>query len=118
MGTLKLATGVALIGAVIVLGLFLIPPYFANYQFEDEIKTQALTLTYTSKTDEEIRQIIYKKATDMEIPITPQQISVERTGTQGTGSLFIDATYTVHVNLPGYPFDLPLHAGTKNKGLY
>ena len=118
MGSIKLFAGVALIGAVIVLGLFLIPPYFANYQFQDEIKTQALTLTYTSKSEDEIRQIIYKKATDMEIPISPQQITVERTGSQGTGNLFIDASYTVHVNLPGYPFDLPLHATTSNKGIY
>ncbi len=118
MGTLKFLLGASLIGAFIVIALFLIPPYFANYQFQDEMKTEAMTLTYTSKNEEEIRQIIYKKATDMEIPITPQQITVERTGSQGTGSLFIDASYTVHVNLPGYPFDLPLHATTKNKGLY
>jgi hypothetical protein len=118
MGTIKLIIGVGLVGAVVALGLFVIPPYFTNYQFEDDIKTEALTLTYTTKTEDEIRQIIYKKATDMDIPISPQQITVQRTGTQGSGSLLIDANYTVRVNLPGYPFDLPLHAGTKNQGIY
>jgi hypothetical protein len=118
MGTIKFAVGVALIAAVIVIGIYVIPPYFANYQFEDEIKNQAMTLTYTSKSEDEIRQIIYRRASDMEIPIAPEQISVQRTGNMGTGSLMIEANYTVHVNLPGYPFDLPLQAGTKNKGIY
>ena len=118
MGTIKFAVGVALIAAVIVVGIYVIPPYFTNFQFEDEIKNQALTLTYTSKTDDEIRQIIYKRASDMEIPIAPEQISVRRSGGTGTGSLTIEANYTVHVNLPGYPFDLPLQAATKNKSVY
>jgi DNA-binding transcriptional MocR family regulator len=118
MGTIKLIIAVSLIGAVIVVGMFVIPPYFANYQFEDDIKNEAMTLTYTAKTEDEIRQIVLKHASDEGIDITPQQIMVQRTGTQGAGSLLIEANYTVHVNLPGYPFDLPLHAGTKNKGIY
>src|SRR5581483_4744212 len=118
MGTIKLAIGVALITSIVVVGLYVIPPYFANYQFEDDIKNEAMTLTYTSKTEDEIRQVILKRANDLEITISPQQISVQRTGTLGSGSLLIEANYTVHVNLPGYPFDLPLQAGTKNKGIY
>lgn len=118
MGTLKMIIGAALIGAVILVGLFVIPPYFANYQFEDDIKNEAMTLTYTAKNEDEIRQIVLKHASDEGIDLTPQQITVQRTGSQGTGTLLIEANYTVHVNLPGYPFDLPLHAGTKNKGIY
>jgi hypothetical protein len=118
MGTIRFAIAVALIGAVVLIGIYVIPPYFANYQFEDDIKTEAMTLTYTSKSEEEIRQIIYKRASDLEIPLSPQQIRVQRTGSMGSGSLVIEANYTVHVNLPGYPFDLPLQAGTKNKGIY
>jgi len=118
MGTLKLAVGVALIASIVVVGLYVIPPYFANYQFEDDIKNEAMTLTYTNKSEDEIRQIIYKRASDLEIPLSPQEITVQRTGTMGAGSLVIQANYTVHVNLPGYPFDLPLEAGTKNKGIY
>jgi hypothetical protein len=118
MGTLKMIIGVSLVGTLIVLGIFVIPPYFANYQFEDDIRTEALTLTYTTKNEDDIRQIVLKKASDNGIDITPQQITVQRTGSQGNGTLLIDANYIVHVNLPGYPFDLPLHAGTKNKGIY
>ena len=118
MGTIKLAIGVALIASIVVIGLYVIPPYFANYQFEDDIKNEAMTLTYTSKSEDEIKQIVLKRASDLEIPLSPQQITVRRTGSMGAGSLLIDANYTVHVNLPGYPFDLPLEASTKNKGIY
>ena len=118
MGTLKMIIGVSLIGALIVVGIFVIPPYFANYQFEDDIRNEAMTLTYTAKTEDDIRQIVLKHASDEGIDIAPQQITVQRNGSQGSGTLLIDANYTVHVNLPGYPFDLALHAGTKNKGIY
>ena len=52
------------------------------------------------------------------VPVTPEQIKVHRVGTLGTGTLSIEATYTVRVNLPGYPLDLDFHASTKNKGIY
>jgi hypothetical protein len=118
MGTIKVLIAASLIGAVVLVGMFVIPPYFANYQFEDDIKNEAMTLTYTTKTEDEIRQIVLKHATDEGIDLAPQQITVQRTGNQGNGTLLIEANYSVHVNLPGYPFDLALHAGTKNKGIY
>ena len=59
-----------------------------------------------------------QEAQELEIPVTPEQIKVHRVGTLGTGTLSIEATYTVRVNLPGYPLDLDFHASTKNKGIY
>jgi hypothetical protein len=118
MGTFKLILGITLIIGIIVVGVQVIPPYFANYQFEDDINNEALTATYSNKTEDDIRDLIYKKAKDMDIPITPKQIVVHRSGGQGTGTLMIEANYTVHVSLPGYPLDLNFHAATKNKGLY
>ena len=118
MGTIKLVLGIGVIVAAIVLGASIIPPYFTNYQFEDAINTEALAATYSSKSDEDIRGIVYKKAKEMDIPIVPEQIKVHRVGSQGTGTLAIEANYTVHVDLPGYPLDLDFHAATKNKGIY
>jgi hypothetical protein len=115
---MKLAFGVAVIVAVVVLGATILPPFFNNYQFEDAISTEALAATYSSKSDEDIRGIVYKKAKEMDIPITPEQIKVHRAGSQGTGTLVIEANYTVHVEVPGYPLDLDFHAATKNKGIY
>lgn len=118
MGIMKLILGVVLIALVVIAGIEVVPPYFANYQFEDAINTAALEATYSTKSEDDIRGIIYKKAQELEIPLTAEEIKVQRVGNQGTGSVAIEANYIVHVNMPGYPFDLPLHAATKNKGLY
>jgi hypothetical protein len=118
MGTIKLIVGIGLIIVVIVGGVALVPPYLSNYQFEDALNNEALAATYSTKSEDDIKGIVYKKAQEMEIPLTPEGIRVQRVGTQGTGSLAIEASYTVHVNLPGYPMDLNFHAATKNKGVW
>jgi hypothetical protein len=118
MGTIKAILGVGLILGVIVVGVQVIPPYFTNYQFEDEVNNATLAAMYGTKSEDDIRSIVYKKAKDMDIPIAPEQIIVRRTGTQGSGSLSIEANYTVQVSLPGYPLQLNFHVASKNKGIY
>lgn len=118
MGSMKLILGLVVIVALIYGAWQLIPPYFANYQFEDDLKNIALNATYSTRSEEEIKGIIYKKARDLDIPLSKDQIKVTRTGTQGTGQLIIDVDYTVHVDLPVVPMDLRFHPSTANKGIY
>ena len=47
MATLKLIFGIAVFGMIALVGLKVIPPYFANYEFEDSIKTESVQATYT-----------------------------------------------------------------------
>jgi len=61
---------------------------------------------------------LFKKAQDLDVPIAREQIKVQRSGAVGAGSLSIDAPYTVHVNLPGYPLDLHFDASTRNKSVF
>ena len=118
MGKIKLIVGILAIVASVYVCAELIPPYFSNYQFEDAIKTEALQSTYTPKTEDAIRETIFKKAQDLEIPVTRDQIKVQRTGPQGTGSVIIETQYTIHVDLPGYPLDLHFNPSTKNKSVF
>jgi hypothetical protein len=104
--------GVFLVVAAVYLGWTLVPPYFANYQFEDAIQNEALFDSYTSKTEEDVRQAVFKKAQQLEIPIAPEQIQVKR-GANNALAIWVD--YSVHVDLPGYPMDLNFHSGSKNK---
>jgi hypothetical protein len=115
MGTIKLAFGIFVIVAGIYLGAELIPIYYENYQFQDMVKTEATLETYTSKPEADIRDSLFKKAQSLDIPLSKDQIKVQRHGTQGTGSLTISAPYTVHLDLPGYPVDLHFDASTENK---
>ncbi len=115
MGTLKLIFGVFFIVTCVYVGSQLIPIYYANYEFEDVVKTEATLETYTTKPESDIQDMIYKKAQDLQIPLNKEQIKVTRRGTTGTGSLTIRAPYVVHVDFPAYPVDLHFDPSTENK---
>lgn len=115
MGTIKMIFGILLIVTCVYVGAELIPVYYANYEFEDVVKTEATLETYTTKPEADIQDMIFKKAQDLQIPLTKDQIKVTRRGTTGTGSLTIHAPYVVHVDLPAYPLDLHFDPSTENK---
>lgn len=111
MRVLRAVLGIAVIVGVIWVGVELVPPYFNNYQFQDAVTSEARINTYTQKTETEMRDYIYKKAIEYNIPVTHDQIKVSREGQ----SVAISVDYTVHVELPGYPMDLQFHTASKNK---
>jgi hypothetical protein len=113
--TLKLVVGIGVIVAAVYLAFQLVPPYFANYQFQDTIQNEAVLESYTSKSEEDIRQAMFKRAQELEIPIRVEQINVQRSGPAGSGGLTIWVDYSIHVDLPYYPGDLQFHSGSKNR---
>ena len=115
---MKMVFGILIIVAAVILIATLAPPYFSNYQFEDALKTESQMSTYTTKTEDVIRDEVFKKAQEMDVPIAKDQIKVVRNGVVGTGSVEIEAAYTVHVNLPFYPMDLNFNASARNKGVF
>jgi len=118
MATLKLVFGFAIFCAVGLMGFKIVPPYFSNYELEDAIKTEAIQATYSTRSEEDIRETIVKQARSYDIALTPKQIVVSRVGGLGTGTLTIEANYSVPVNLPGYSTTLEFHPSSKNKGVY
>lgn len=117
MGSLKLVFGIFVMVASVYLIAVLAPPFFSNYQFEDAIRTEAQMDTYNTKTEDQIRDAIFKKAQDLDVPVNREQIKVQRSGVTGSGSITIEVPYIVHISLPGYPFDLNFDAATRNKGV-
>ena len=115
MGTIKLILVLGLLGGLVYVGAEVVPPYFANYEFQDSLDTEARLGTYSTKGEDVIRDAVFKRAQELEIPITKDQIKVQRTGSQGNGSVVIETEYSVHVDLPGYPLDLDFHPQSKNK---
>jgi hypothetical protein len=118
MGTIRLILGFGAVAAAIVFGIAVIPPYFANYQFEDMLKNEALAATYSARSEEDIKGVILKKAKDLDIPLTEKQLKVSRTGTSGAGTLTISADYTIPVSLPGFETKLEFHPSSTNKGVF
>jgi hypothetical protein len=118
MATLKLILGVAIFGVLALVGIKVIPPFFSNYELEDEIKTEALQATYSTRSEDDIREAVIKHARNYDIALTPKQVHISRLGGFGTGTLAIDAEYSVPLDLPGYSTTLEFHPSSKNKGVY
>ncbi len=114
MKTLKALAGVGVVAAMVYVAFLLVPPYFNNYQFQDAIESEARLASYGQKSEQEIRDIIAKKANEFSVPLTADQINVQRSGSE----VQISARYTVHVDIPGYPVDLKFEPGTKTKRAY
>jgi len=118
MATLRLLLGFALFGTLALVCYKLVPPVFANYQLEDAIKNDALQATYSMRSEEDIRQVVVKHARDFDIELSPKDVHVTRTGSYGTGTLTIEADYTVPVDFPGYTTTLEFHPSSNNKGVF
>ena len=118
MGTIKLILVLGLLVVGVWVSAELIPPYFSNFEFQDTLDTEARLGTYSTKGDDLIREAVFRKAQDLELPLSKDQIKVQRSGGPGNGSVLIETDYTVHVELPGYPMDLHFHPQSKNKGAF
>ena len=111
MNRLKAFFGLFVVVAAFYTAWMLMPPYVNNYQFQDDIRNEALINSYSNKSDQDIRNTLVNKAAEYGIRLKAEEINVQRNGPE----LSIWADYTVHVDLPGFPLDLRFHPATKNK---
>lgn len=101
-GRLKTVVMLAVLVAIVYLCFKIIPPYVTNYELEDLMKSEARFGFVNRRTPEQVRDIVYKKARDLDMPIGPENIRVEAQ----TNGYRITVTYTVVVELPGYELKL------------
>ncbi len=94
------------IGALFYIGAKLVSPYFANYQLEDKMRDEAKFAHANRRTQEELRDNIYREAQTLDIPIRRDEIRVEYNPVAPR----ISADYTVTVDLQVYQLPLRLHA--------
>ena len=118
MATFRLFLGFAVFGLFALMCYKLVPPFFANYQLEDTIKNDALQGTYSTHSEEDIRQVVVKHARDFDIALNPKDVHVTRMGSFGAGTLSIEADYTVPIDFPGYTTTLAFHPSSNNKGVF
>lgn len=118
MATLRLVFGFGVFALVALVCFKLIPPFFSNYELEDSIKNDALQATYSTRTEEDVRNAVIKHAHDYDINLTPKQVHVTRNGGFGNGTLTIEADYSVPIDLPGYSTSLEFHPSSNNRGVF
>jgi hypothetical protein len=111
---LRLALTLLFIGATILVAVEIVPPYFAYYQFEDAIKSEAkFALTgYPKKSLDDIRNDIYKKAEELDIPASKDEIQLNVDSANGRVDIGLD--YSVPIDLKVYQFTLQFHPHADN----
>lgn len=111
MARLKSLIGLLIVVAGVYVAWQIFPPYYNNFQFQDTIESEARLNSYNTKSEQEIKELIMKKARELEIPLASDQLTVRRSGNE----VSISAEYSVHVDLPVYPLDLKFAPSSKNK---
>lgn len=101
------------IAAGIYVGWNMIPPYFNKYQFQDDLDDIVRKTTYTPIPDDDIKQIVIKKAMARDIVITEKQVTLSRV----VGAVAITVRYSVHVDMIVHPVDLDFTVDSHNKML-
>lgn len=103
--------------AIVVFGVFaafkLLPPYIAEYQLADKMQEQARFGVVNHYPEEKIREIIFKEAQDLDVPIQKEDIKV--LANQSVVRISVD--YTVPIDLLVYKMQLHFTPSSENKSL-
>jgi hypothetical protein len=112
MQRLKTLLAFLVVGAMIFLGYKLLPPYYANYQLQDDIDTIARFSTYAqNKGETDIQVDVIAKAHDHGIDLTREEVKVQR----DASGVQIDVNYDVTVPVPGHVFKLTFNPTAGNR---
>ncbi len=93
--------GIAILAVSIYLGIKVIPVLIDGYAFRDYLKEEARFAALRNK-DEEVRNRVIRKAQEMELPIKPAQVVVNRAQT----FFEIKVKYNVPIETPVYTYDM------------
>jgi hypothetical protein len=110
---LKALLTILIVGGGIYVGSKVGPAYYTYYQFQSDLEQAAVTESYSSRSEAQIQESVMARGRDYGIPLRLEQIRVRRDGNE----LSISAEYTIHFDLPIYPFDLKFAPMTKNRRL-
>jgi hypothetical protein len=100
--TPRLIAGVAVLLILIVLGIFLIPPYATNWKLQTYVNGLAEDSSTAKRPAEAVRTLVVNKAATLGIPVNGDDVHVAIS----EGMVKIDVLYLVEVNVAGYAVDL------------
>jgi hypothetical protein len=109
---LSLLLTVVIVGALGFTAVKIVPVYVEAYQFQDSIEAESrFALTgYPKKSVDDIRDDVYKKAQELDIPAKREDIHVNVTN----GSVEIGTDYSVPIDLKVYQYTLQFHPHADN----
>ena len=109
---LSLLLTIVIVGALGFTAVKIVPVYVEAYQFQDSIEAESrFALTgYPKKSVDDIRDDVYKKAQELDIPAKSEDIHVNVTN----GSVEIGTDYSVPIDLKVYQYTLQFHPHADN----
>ena len=111
MGKLKGLISLGIVAAAFYVGWNMIPPYFNNYQLQDDLDDIARRNSYTQTNEDGVKQIVITKAKADDVTLKDENITV----TRGPDGLGISVHYRVHLDMVVRPVDLDFTANSLNK---
>jgi hypothetical protein len=111
---MKYVFWIAVVVAATMAAWEVLEPEITNIVFQDELHDMAAQLGWRTglaapNSEEELRNVVIRKAERHEITLDPRQVVVERSGTPENPMLYIAVEYTVPVNLIVYSYNLHFH---------
>ena len=106
-----------IVTAILIVGVIaawkIIPPYSAEYQLNDKIQEIARFAVVEHKTEDQVRDTVFKTIQDLDIPATKENIKVTADGAKVT--ILVD--YIVPIDILFYHVDLHFTPSSENKSL-
>ena len=105
---LSFAITIIILAIMVFCAIKVVPSWFANYQLQDAITTEArfATSTYPKKTPEDIQGDVFKKAQELGVPARKEDIKVNFDGNLVTISLDYSGSYDLAVTQITHQFHL------------
>jgi len=91
----------------------IVPAYFANYQLQDSMTTEARFAMVNRKAPDDVRDDIWKKVQELGIPARKEDIVV----TSDQNLVQININYSVPVNLLVYEYNISFRDQADNKAI-
>ncbi len=112
MGKIKGLFGLLVVVAGFYVAWNMIPPYFHNYQLQDDLDDIARHSSYSAATEDDIKNIVIQTAkSDDDVMLKEDNVTVTRAG----GNVGITVKYNIHVEMMVHPVDLQFTANSFNK---
>jgi len=111
-GHMKAIIAIALLFLLAYSAVKIIPHFVNDYELRDYMDQTAVLAAVGTQTETQIREAIWKKIQELEIPATADALKVSK----GNRRVQISAQYTVEVSLLGYPLKLNFHPEVDKRG--
>lgn len=98
---------------MVFIAVKIVPVYFANYQLQDSIESEARFAIANRRSDDDIRDAVFKKIKELGVPARREDIKVNNQ--QRLVEISLD--YTVPIDLQVYQLTLQFHPHADNRTL-